>query len=884
MKVKNRSCIRRLSFKTLMAARKRNIIAVLAIALTALLFTSLFTIVMSINETNQNYQFRSVGGYAHGAFKDVDEDQIAVLSAHPDVKAVGVRTVLGLATQGAFEKDYAEVSYMDDNNAKWSFSQPTVGRTPKSGNEITMDTKALELLGVKPELGAQVKVTYTLADKEQMGWDITDTFTLVGWWDYDELLSVHFLNVSKEYAQKIERKAVAGGMKPFRTDLSVMLRSSLNIENDLTRIGEDCGYSIGEEAGQLRIGVNWGYTATQVWDTLGVGGILAMLAVLILVAFTGYLVIYNIFQISVAGDIRYYGLLKTIGVTPKQLRRLIHQQALLLSALGIPAGLLLGYGVGAAAVPITMSTSTMGGRYTTVSVSPWIFLFSSVFALLTVLLSCARPGRIAGRVSPVEAVCYTERQSSGKTHRKGGKVTPIQMAAANLGRDKKKTALVMVSLSLTVVLLNLLVTFIGGFDMDKYLSRRSCADFLISTPDYFNYRGFSLTKEAVEPVRANTAHSLEGFAYQTGGVGMYLPESVWRDEAAFYSRDTDMDIDTLLAQTPRDGDKVQAVSQIEGLDPTLGEKLTVIDGSLDSLWEPDSHAIAIAVNLDDSGKLPDPGIYPAVGEKIKVTYGNGDTAYDVNYTVCALVDVPYNMSSRFYTMGYEAILSADALYRDAGEDNVFPMLYLFDTPSPEAEAAAESYLAQLTSDPDSPLMYESKATHRAYFQEFRMTFVILGGLLCAIIGIGGYSEFLQRHDDRHSGAEPGIRGFAVGGHDRPSAGNHASLGGAAVHPWFRPDRGASVRRGEPAGGAASGKRLLVLQLSLHHHPGTGHAARIYRAWLCHPGGHVPSGGEAEHRRAAEKSGYVTMETAGSRSASRCFLNFFALSCVLLELY
>ena len=743
MKVKNGSCIRRLSFKTLMAARKRNIIAVLAIALTALLFTSLFTIVMSINETNQNYQFRSVGGYAHGAFKDVDEDQIAVLSAHPDVKAVGVRTVLGLATQGAFEKDYAEVSYMDDNNAKWSFSQPTVGRTPKSGNEITMDTKALELLGVKPELGAQVKVTYTLADKEQMGWDITDTFTLVGWWDYDELLSVHFLNVSKEYAQKIEKKAVAGGLKPFRTDLSVMLRSSLNIENDLTRIGEDCGYSIGEEAGQLRIGVNWGYTATQVWDTLGVGGILAMLAVLILVAFTGYLVIYNIFQISVAGDIRYYGLLKTIGVTPKQLRRLIRQQALLLSALGIPVGLLLGYGVGAAAVPITMSTSTMGGRYTTVSVSPWIFLFSSVFALLTVLLSCARPGRIAGRVSPVEAVCYTERQSSGKTHRKGSKVTPVQMAAANLGRDKKKTALVMVSLSLTVVLLNLLVTFIGGFDMDKYLSRRSCADFLISTPSYFNYQGSTLTKEAVEPVRANTAHALEGFTYQTGGVGMYLPESVWRDEAAHYSRGTDMDIDALLAQTPRDGDKVQAVSQIEGLDPALAEKLTVIDGSLDSLWEPGSHAIAIAMNLEDSGKLPNPGIYPAVGEKIKVTYGNGDTAYDVTYTVCALVDVPYNMSSRFYTMGYEAILSADALYRDAGEDNVFPMLYLFDTPSPEAEAAAESYLAQLTSDPDSPLMYESKATHRAYFREFRMTFVILGGLLCAIIGVVSILNFFN---------------------------------------------------------------------------------------------------------------------------------------------
>lgn len=79
MNVKNRGCIRRLSFKTLMASRKRNAIAVIAIALTTLLFTSLFTIVLSINETNQNYQFRSVGTYAHGAFKNVDENQVKAL-------------------------------------------------------------------------------------------------------------------------------------------------------------------------------------------------------------------------------------------------------------------------------------------------------------------------------------------------------------------------------------------------------------------------------------------------------------------------------------------------------------------------------------------------------------------------------------------------------------------------------------------------------------------------------------------------------------------------------------------------------------------------------------------------------------------------------------
>lgn len=438
MNVKNRGCIRRLSFKTLLASRKRNLIAIAAIVLTTLLFTSLFTIVLSINETNQNYQFRSVGTYAHGSFKDVDEDQIEALSAHPKVKAVGRRTVIGLCTSGVFAKDYGEVSFMDDNTAQWGYAQPEVGRAPQSGKEITMDTKALALLGVTPELGAQVTLTYTLADKEQIGRDVTDTFTLVGWWEYDELLAVHFFNVSEEYARQIEAMAMEEGMNPFRTDMSVMLGSSLDIENTLTKIGEDCGYSVGDKAGQLRIGVNWGYTATQLADSMDAGAILAVIVVLVVVTFTGYLVIYNIFQISVAGDIRYYGLLKTIGVTPKQLRRIIRQQALILSAIGIPVGLLLGYGVGVLAVPVSLSTSIMGGRYTTISISPWIFLGAAIFALLTVLLSCARPGKVAGSVSPMEAVRYSEVQKTGKKTRASRQVTPFSMARANLGRSGKK--------------------------------------------------------------------------------------------------------------------------------------------------------------------------------------------------------------------------------------------------------------------------------------------------------------------------------------------------------------------------------------------------------------------------------------------------------------
>ncbi len=86
--------------------------------------------------------------------------------------------------------------------------------------------------------------------------------------------------------------------------------------------------------------------------------------------FHGYLIIYNIFQISVAGDIRFYGLLKTIGTTPRQLKRIIRQQALLLCLIGIPAGLLLGYGIGAVLMPVVLHSIQLNTGITTISTSP----------------------------------------------------------------------------------------------------------------------------------------------------------------------------------------------------------------------------------------------------------------------------------------------------------------------------------------------------------------------------------------------------------------------------------------------------------------------------------------------------------------------------------
>src|SRR5699024_7353642 len=149
--------------------------------------------------------------------------------------------------------------------------------------------------------------------------------------------------------------------------------------------------------------------------------------------------IYNVFQISVTNDIRFYGLLKTIGTTPRQLGWIIRQQALTLSLAGIPLGLVLGWLIGGQITPAIVSQ--LDGIVPVTSVNPEIFVRAALFSLVTVLLSRPRRGRMAAKVSPIEAVRYTEGGTIKRKTKKGRKgVSLLSMAWANLGRSRGKTA------------------------------------------------------------------------------------------------------------------------------------------------------------------------------------------------------------------------------------------------------------------------------------------------------------------------------------------------------------------------------------------------------------------------------------------------------------
>ena len=180
---------------------------------------------------------------------------------------------------------------------------------------------------------------------------------------------------------------------------------------------------------------------------------------------------------------RFYGLLKTIGTTGRQIKRIISHQALLLSAVGIPVGMVFGYGMGVMMTRIVVSQ--LNGVSLTYSINPVIFLGAAAFSLVTVWISCRKPRRMAAKIPPVEAVRYTEGNDSKRKRKRGEKGASIfRMAVANLGRNKTKTVITVISLSFAVVILNLTFILTSGFDMDKYL-KRVVTDFITADASYF---------------------------------------------------------------------------------------------------------------------------------------------------------------------------------------------------------------------------------------------------------------------------------------------------------------------------------------------------------------------------------------------------------------
>lgn len=785
MKVANKKCVRRLALRNMKSAKTRNIIAVIAIILTTVLFTSLFTIALSVIDGFQEANFRQIGTYTHGDFERLTEEQLNELKDDEAFKELGVRMLLGTAEDAPFNKISVEVSYVDETCAKFLYLTPEEGALPSEGtNKAAADTTILKLLGIEPEIGKEFELTFNVNNNP-----VTKTFILSGYWEPDELAPANHVLLPKSMVEEICRDfPVDKSLGQFAGlyDLYYMLNNSIDIEEKAEKILNRHGYQSTDMKldNYIGCGINWGYVSS--FSSSDMETVILIGAVLLIIIFTGYLVINNIFRIAIANDIRRYGMLKTIGTTKKQIRKMVYMEALSLSLIAIPIGLIIGYGVGNILTPVVLEE--LNDIVIMVSVNPLIFIFAAMFSLITVFISSLRPAKLASRTTPIEALRFTERKmfSGTKSRKIGGTAAKtktgkskrfflLHMAVSNVLRSKAKTIVTMISLMLAVVLLSITFSLADSFNLDEYLKDVK-ADFMIAHANYFQANGhiFSedrcITEEDIKDIDDTGMVTKSGAVYACGAanqiVYQYVPNDVYADELSYYMSDEDVEY-SLENDSQIDGRYEDNVDLL-GMDDFCLDQLNCVEGDLNKLYEEGNYIAA--VYLDDGyGNIDAASHWAEVGEHVTIRYveefeyynpytgyiytdeevdnlGEDEacsrrsvTYHDVDYEVCAIVIIPDKLGYRYFLFN-QYVVSSNNLKANLPNANI--MYYAFDVAEENIDDM-EKFISDYTEKVMTDYGYESKQTWTDELSSYKKMFIILGSVLSFVIGLIGVLNFLN---------------------------------------------------------------------------------------------------------------------------------------------
>lgn len=729
--VNNQKVIRRLSIRSLKNSKTRNIIAVAAIILTTLLFTSVFSVGMSAIDSTQRATMRQVGTSAHAGFKFLTWQQYETLLDDPLIRDISYNIMIGNGENEALKKTYTEIRYTEAKSAKWGFCEPTTGTLPVEKMDIATSTAVLDALGLPHELGVQVPLEFTANGKKY-----SDHFTLCGFWEQDGAAVANEAFLSKEYCDEVAPVWQEGGEKGFdwtaysgSVNPSLWFSHSWDLEKQVQELKERCGFDA-----FVKEGVNWAYASA----TVDAGTVAMLVSILLVIVLSGYLIIYNIFYISVSNEIRYYGLLKTIGTTNRQLRRIVRRQALLLGVFGIPAGLVAGFLCSMWLVPLVMRISAYRDNFV-VSANPVIFVGSAAFALFTVWVSCIRPCRLVSRISPVDAVRYTEQSGmKKKTRRKSRAVHPLSMAYANIRRTPKKTAVVILSLSLSLILLNGTVTIVRGFDMDKYVKHSIVSDFYMADASMTNPMHMEEIQDGVSPELAEEVRGLGGV---TDSGCVYMEEYHHELEEPVFTRAKNnleefrdlIRFEDIIEQSQKMLDEHLIYSHLYGIDPFIIDKMELVEGKID----PEKFAsgdYVIATTMTDTGE----GKFYEIGDKVTIHFDNGNSK---EYEVLALGDVPYALSPQHSHM-FEVFftLPADEFIRQTGISGALKLAFDADPDHyDEVEQWVQDYCEQVDPDMD----YRSKSTYVEEFQDTQQMFLLVGCGMSAVLALIGILNFIN---------------------------------------------------------------------------------------------------------------------------------------------
>lgn len=764
MKNNNSSSIRKLSKRSLKNNRMRNLFAVIAIALTGMLFTAVFSMVSGIMQITQEQTSHEVGMRAHAGLKESTWSQYEKIIQDPLVKRSSYNIFISIADN--ILKRQAEIRYTPEE--EWLediYITLEEGHIPTAKNEIIVDTFTMDELKIPHALGEKVPLSFTF-----MGETIEEEFVVSGWYQGDYISHASELFLSEAYWNELKGSLTEDDFKKWREEhfteegdmqVNLFFYDDKSIEEKVQTVIRNAGY---EPDTEVAYGVNWAYMSSRM-DTADPMTLSLLAVAVVVILLTGYLIIYNIFRISVMADIRFYGLLKTIGTTGKQIRRLIGRQAFFLSAVGIPVGLAVGYGLGKAALPFILNFTDFDIMSISLKFNPWILIFSAGFSILTVFFSCRKPGKIAGRVSPIEAVKYTEVYGTRKKKKKRrGRFNIVSMAFANLGRNKQKSAIVIAAISLSMILLTLVMTAVSSFRLDNFLEQRIAGDFMLGSINFtrtspISY-DFTIDKDFL--ALADMQEGIEERSELWYRPGSYIQvdekaQEQFRklDEEGKLRRESYF-IDDL--EKMMNGER-SIDSAFYGYNDELLKNLKIIEGTLDIEKFNEGGYILLGAFLGGGEITLKDHIYHP-GDKIVVENVTKDTIiHDITddtgmlmdvwyenlscreYEVMAIVDIPYSMNIHTSTVnGCDAILPLQGFADDTISCQCFAVSY---SVSEEFQSSFEEMLKNYSENVNPLMGYVSKGTLHEEFNNMITVVATIGIALSAVIALIGILNFIN---------------------------------------------------------------------------------------------------------------------------------------------
>lgn len=468
LKNNNQDVVKHLAKKNMKSNSRRSVSMILAVMLSSFLLFSVFTVGATYLKMQRLQNIRLNGAEFDAIMYGITDEQKQVLEENPDVASYGIVMVSGGVKETEADKTpgvglvYADDIYWDDMMAP--ARKFVKGHYPMEENEIMVTEDALKKCGFPDkEIGDEITFVYEINQNV-----VEETFRISGVWDGYGDTDVFY--ISKAFWEKQGLDALYYGRCHISFQKTWMSEKEQQALIDSMNLAKSQRLFYVYEYGN----------ATEIF--LGLAGIV------LVTCLSAYLLIYNIMYLSVAGNIRYYGLLQTIGMTGRQIRQLMQRQLFWIGGIGMTAGILLGTVVSVFLIPVVVKMLVQGKEMGTVQVTfhPILILLTALLTGFTVWYAGRKPTKIAVECSPIEALGYRAVSRIRKGHKtRRGKLV-FRMALEQLTRNKKKTVITMLSLAASLSVFLCLITLLHTQSAREFKDNYMGLDMVVSNDTISN--------------------------------------------------------------------------------------------------------------------------------------------------------------------------------------------------------------------------------------------------------------------------------------------------------------------------------------------------------------------------------------------------------------